>query len=559
MGATSHSVSSPEAVQHVAQASGKAPDSQAVRDTILRLLAEKTGYPQDMLDTDLDLEADLGIDTVKQAEFISEVREAFNIPRIEGLKIADFPTIEHIIGFVLEQTDSAPPLSASQGGTVDDGEVRGKILAMLSAKTGYPQELLDTDLDLEADLGIDTVKQAEFISEVRETFNIPRIEGLKIADFPTIEQIIGFVLEQTAHASGKESARMHVEPELTPAPAKNEWPSLVEDIVPAAPIAQSASSLTVDEETIKVRVLELLSGKTGYPAEMLDLDADLEADLGIDTVKQAEFISEVREEFGIPRIDGLKIADFPTIQHIIGFVVENAAEAPAGTAPTGDHPPVPEEAESLQAGRAIALFETRLLPVPALEATARPDVDEVILIGGNVELASQVESSLKALGYSVAQMEQLTDAKELPEKKVGIVNLTPLENGDPTRTFELYITLAQTFETGPVFLITVVSDDGALGFDQPSDTTHLAGVIIGATKSFGREFPQTRTTVMDVTPLAGAVGDRRSGCPESYRGRPNGVRCGSGQLSAGGAAGTHRGFGRSRLRNRRRGPGDRRR
>ena len=56
-----------------------------------------------MLDPDLDLEADLGIDTVKQAEFITEVRETFGIPRIEGLKIADFPTIKHIIGFVIEK------------------------------------------------------------------------------------------------------------------------------------------------------------------------------------------------------------------------------------------------------------------------------------------------------------------------------------------------------------------------------------------------------------------------------------------------------------------------
>src|SRR5208337_1051470 len=77
--------------------------AEEIRAKILGLLSDKTGYPADMLDTGLDLEADLGIDTVKQAEFISEVREAFNIPRIDGLKIAEFPTIEHIINFVREQ------------------------------------------------------------------------------------------------------------------------------------------------------------------------------------------------------------------------------------------------------------------------------------------------------------------------------------------------------------------------------------------------------------------------------------------------------------------------
>ncbi|MDW8318876.1 MAG: beta-ketoacyl synthase N-terminal-like domain-containing protein, partial [Anaerolineae bacterium] len=45
-----------------------APAGDQIAHQVLRIVAEKTGYPQDMLDLDLDLEADLGIDTVKQAE-----------------------------------------------------------------------------------------------------------------------------------------------------------------------------------------------------------------------------------------------------------------------------------------------------------------------------------------------------------------------------------------------------------------------------------------------------------------------------------------------------------
>ncbi|MEW6114471.1 MAG: beta-ketoacyl synthase N-terminal-like domain-containing protein, partial [Thermodesulfobacteriota bacterium] len=181
---------------------GLTADAAEVREKILTLLSDKTGYPPDMLDTGLDLEADLGIDTVKQAEFISDVRETFGIPRIEGLKIADFPTIEHIIRFVLEHTGRQ---SDSTQGTAAGGQdieaIQTTILQLLSDKTGYPPDMLDPDLDLEADLGIDTVKQAEFISEVRQRFGIPRIEGLKIADFPTIRHIVGFVKERSRHES----------------------------------------------------------------------------------------------------------------------------------------------------------------------------------------------------------------------------------------------------------------------------------------------------------------------------------------------------------------------
>ena len=54
-------------------------------------MADKTGYPQDMLDLELDLEADLGIDTVKQAETFAAIREAFDIPLQESLSLRDYP------------------------------------------------------------------------------------------------------------------------------------------------------------------------------------------------------------------------------------------------------------------------------------------------------------------------------------------------------------------------------------------------------------------------------------------------------------------------------------
>ena len=43
-------------------------------------MVEKTGYPQEMLDLDLDLEADLGVDTVKQAEMFAAIREILQHP-----------------------------------------------------------------------------------------------------------------------------------------------------------------------------------------------------------------------------------------------------------------------------------------------------------------------------------------------------------------------------------------------------------------------------------------------------------------------------------------------
>ena len=38
-------------------------------------------------------------------------------------------------------------------------------------------------------------------------------------------------------------------------------------------------------------ILAVVADKTGYPAEMINLDMDLEADLGIDSIKRVEILS----------------------------------------------------------------------------------------------------------------------------------------------------------------------------------------------------------------------------------------------------------------------------
>ncbi|HZU44488.1 MAG TPA: beta-ketoacyl synthase N-terminal-like domain-containing protein [Terriglobales bacterium] len=168
----------------------------SVKDRVLALVAQKTGYPVDMLDLDLDLEADLGVDTVKQAEVFASIREIYNIPRDENRKLRDYPTLAHVIRFVLEkrpdlavatspsthkaaeppvtsqkltpEAKPEPAVSVATTAPPSEDEVREQVLAIVAEKTGYPKEMLDFDLDLEADLGIDTVKQAELIGSFRK-------------------------------------------------------------------------------------------------------------------------------------------------------------------------------------------------------------------------------------------------------------------------------------------------------------------------------------------------------------------------------------------------------
>ncbi len=189
-----------------------------------------------------------------------------------------------------------------------------KVLSIVAETTGYPPEMLDLELDLEADLGVDTVKQAEVFAAVRAAFEIARDDDLKLRDYPTLAAVVGFVRERAG---------------LPEAPAASVAPAV------AAPVAAPETPAATGDPVLE-KVLSIVAETTGYPPEMLDLELDLEADLGVDTVKQAEVFAAVRAAFEIARDDDLKLRDYPTLSAVVGFVRERAqlteAAAPAPTA-----------------------------------------------------------------------------------------------------------------------------------------------------------------------------------------------------------------------------------
>ena len=54
---------------------------------VKEIIAEQTGYTKDMLEDTLDLEADLGIDTVKQVEIFAKAAGHFGFPSTRGSQI----------------------------------------------------------------------------------------------------------------------------------------------------------------------------------------------------------------------------------------------------------------------------------------------------------------------------------------------------------------------------------------------------------------------------------------------------------------------------------------
>jgi 3-oxoacyl-(acyl-carrier-protein) synthase/NAD(P)-dependent dehydrogenase (short-subunit alcohol dehydrogenase family)/acyl carrier protein len=100
----------PEAVP-----SAPAPATDVVA-VVQQIIAEQTGYTADMLDTALDLEADLGIDTVKQVETFGRISRHFSLAVPEDLRLAELNTIDKLAAFIRARLGETPPVAAQEEG-----------------------------------------------------------------------------------------------------------------------------------------------------------------------------------------------------------------------------------------------------------------------------------------------------------------------------------------------------------------------------------------------------------------------------------------------------------
>lgn len=317
---------------------------------LLSELCEKTGYDPDEIESDFELEADLGVDTVKQAEIMSAVREHFALERDEAFRLADHPTLADLTNYLVGrsaeptasqetspttaeiQTEAAPSQPSEPSADAIEDVPRlsferayAVLLMELCEKTGYDPAEIEPDFELEADLGVDTVKQAEIMAAVREHFALERDEAFRLADHPTLQNLAEYVVARAGHAT-EPIASSTVAPEA-------EVPE-VEPVVEQsdASVAPKAVEATVQDElqptstgrpiheTVYAALLEELSQKTGYNPSEIDSDFELEADLGVDTVKQAEIMAAVQERFGLPRDEDFRLSDYPTLEDLAGYL-----------------------------------------------------------------------------------------------------------------------------------------------------------------------------------------------------------------------------------------------
>lgn len=345
--------------------------------------------------------------------------------------------------------------------------------------------------------------------------------------------------------------------EEAPQPAIAAQPSHAVCSAEVQPSADSAPGSSGD--LVKERVLALAAKITGYHADLLGLGLDLEADLGVDSIKQAEIFAAVRAAYNIPRDDDLKLRDFPTLAHVIQFardsqslladimaelppcaMYEKPQPAPAATAP----PPAPEaqpaplpppcarpEPASFEAANRIP----RRVPIPVLRpalSLCKPTGiilgpgSRVVLMPDKGKVADALTQRLQNLGVEVLRIEGSPDAGALAHRLCdwlvagpvqGVYWLPALDHEGSLLKMDLpawrealrlrakllFTTMRTLYEQiaePGTFLISATRLGGQHGYDQAGAVAPLGGAVVGMTKTYKRERSEVLVKAVDFEP-----------------------------------------------------------
>ena len=336
---------------------------------LVDFVVDQTGYPKEIVELDADLEGDLGIDSIRKAQLFGEIGQRYGLSADASVSLDDFRTLRHLLDYMLPRVGgkvslAGGPSHPGDGGAVgrvpagvshasnghgshslvphghegngyaanghaktagatavaeipaviadDAGELEGFLVDFVVEQTGYPREIVELDADLEGDLGIDSIRKAQLFGEIGQRYGLSADASVSLDDFRTLRHLLDYMLPRVGGGAGAvASAPKSVAVRPTPVPVAAVAPP------PTAAPAQASSA----RGDLEVFLVDFVVDQTGYPREIVELDADLEGDLGIDSIRKAQLFGEIGQRYCLSADASVSLDDFRTLRHLLDYML----------------------------------------------------------------------------------------------------------------------------------------------------------------------------------------------------------------------------------------------
>ncbi|MEV4212218.1 SDR family NAD(P)-dependent oxidoreductase, partial [Micromonospora sp. NPDC049662] len=308
---------------------------------------------------------------------------------------------------------------------------------------------------------------------------------------------------------------------------------------PANGVAHSTTVVTTGTAVMtrpdfQTAILDVISERTGYPVDLIELDLDLEADLSIDSIKRAEVAGEVAARLGLA-VDGdeAELEDLVkarTVRTMVDWLNQKTQEVTASapspsngalalTAPTpmvappAGAPsalatmspaiaPAPVPAVSVTASGPAGITPKRLLPLatvvagpPGADTGAPPAGQPADVLAGTRFLITGASPALPYLAELLQEQGAAGQTGVLDERQAdqlagfdGLILLDGLDGAGAPLLPDVFPFLKQALAAGPRWLLAA----GPVGGTERSDG--LAGLF----RTISREYPQVAARYVQV-------------------------------------------------------------
>ncbi len=387
-------------------------------------------------------------------------------------------------------------------------ELEDTLLALVNQLTGYPPEMLELDMDMEADLGIDSIKRVEILSTLEEKIpNLPPMSPDILGRLKTLGQIIDYISDVST---------IDTPDPTTVASATAQKPLSVE-------VTQTVSSDS-DKKELLNNLLATVHQLTGYPVEMLGLDMDMEADLGIDSIKRVEILSTLEEKMpNLPSMSPDILGSLKTLGQIADHLADHLTDGvslPAGTKSSQPQSDTSYNKEELIAQKpsetGLISARAKRYVVSATAKTYRKETSIKIPSGRKVLVTDDGKGLSQALVDELSRRDiesklissDFISQKQKPHTVGGLVYIpnpdSLLQPSDLKKAFALAQNLApqllDSAEKGGAIFASITRLDGAFGFRGAELNNPLQGAFAGLVKTAAIEWRAVNCCAIDIEP-----------------------------------------------------------
>ncbi len=456
------------------------PKSDRVAETLLEVVSEKTGYPIEMLEMEMGLESDLGIDSIKRVEILSTLQERLpGSPVIGPEHLGTLHTLGEIAGYLGAGASASTAAPVAGTAVPANSTITETLLAVVSEKTGYPVEMLEMDMGMDSDLGIDSIKRVEILSALQE--RLPGSPVIGPEHLGTL-QTLGEIARYLGVGSGTTST--------------------------VAPVVGCSSSTA---SNIADTLLAVVSEKTGYPVEMLEMEMGLESDLGIDSIKRVEILSALQERLpGSPVIGPEHLGTLHTLGEIARYL-GGAASTPVAENDTAASDALNEANDCHDTSNTVQTVNRSTI-VPALltepaQKLQLADSGEIWITDDGSDFSAKLSVQLRSTGRKI-QLVHIEDAFMNASRAdlAALVICAPAGGTDDNFYENAFLllkssapALRRSGENGGALFATISRLDGSFGCGTGTTLIDpLSGGLAGLVKTAAHEWGEVSCKAIDI-------------------------------------------------------------